>query len=71
MPAATAPTPSTSSGATSGAVSASVGVSATGAGYLCRRRRLTVVDPRTRRLVTLGVLALSIALVVVAAVVNR
>jgi len=29
------------------------------------------VDPRTRRTVTLGVLVLSIALVVVAAVLNR
>ena len=51
--------------------SASVGVSATGAGYLRGRRRLTVVDPRTRRMVTLGVLALSIVLVVAAAVLNR
>lgn len=29
------------------------------------------MDPRTRRMVTLGVLVLSIALVVVAAVLNR
>jgi len=36
-----------------------------------RPRTLSLVDPRTRRLVTLGVLVLSIALVLVAAVRNR
>jgi hypothetical protein len=78
VPVATARTPSTSTGArcdastgppVAGSASGVVGLSGTGRGYSDGRGRPTYagqVNPRSRRYITIGVLAVSLALVLAA-----